>query len=331
MPDFLNACDVGVAVLANNPTFRTVYPNKVFDYMACAKPTLLAIDGVARALVCDQAKAGLFAEPEDAQAVAKAILRLADDRSLCAQLGERGRRWALANATREALARRYLDIMAEAPTRAHLQRGLPGLVKATLDRCAAALGLAATAPVLLPAIAAVRLHLGAPALFVQERPGLEGRPFRVFKLRTMRDARGPDGRPLPDAERLTALGRFLRSTSIDELPQLWNVLKGELSLVGPRPLLMQYLPRYSPEQTRRHRVRPGITGWAQIHGRNELSWEEKFALDVWYVDHWSLALDLEILARTLVQVARRSGVSRTGHATMPEFMGSPAGANREAA
>jgi lipopolysaccharide/colanic/teichoic acid biosynthesis glycosyltransferase len=145
----------------------------------------------------------------------------------------------------------------------------------------------------------------------------------------MREIAGPDGTPLPDAERLTRLGRFLRSSSIDELPQLWNVLRGELSLVGPRPLLMRYLPRYTPEQARRHDVLPGITGWAQVNGRNAISWEEKFALDVWYVENWSLALDLRILALTIARVFRREGISREGHATMPEFTGS-AGRNEEA-
>jgi lipopolysaccharide/colanic/teichoic acid biosynthesis glycosyltransferase len=175
--------------------------------------------------------------------------------------------------------------------------------------------------VLAAVAVAIRVRMGSPVLFRQDRPGLQGRPFRLAKFRTMRAAAGPTGRPLPDGERLTALGRFLRASSLDELPQLWNVLAGDLSLVGPRPLLMQYLARYSPEQARRHEVRPGITGWAQVNGRNALSWEEKFALDVWYVDHWSLALDLRILALTALQVLRRSGISREGYATMPEFMG----------
>jgi lipopolysaccharide/colanic/teichoic acid biosynthesis glycosyltransferase len=167
--------------------------------------------------------------------------------------------------------------------------------------------------------------MGPPVFFRQLRPGLHGRPFRVVKFRTMADARDARGGLLPDAARLTAVGRVLRATSLDELPQLWNVLRGELSLVGPRPLLMQYLPRYSPEQARRHDVLPGVTGWAQVHGRNALSWEDKFALDVWYVDHWSPWLDLRILAATLLHVARREGISQPGHATMPEFLGTPPG------
>jgi lipopolysaccharide/colanic/teichoic acid biosynthesis glycosyltransferase len=198
-------------------------------------------------------------------------------------------------------------------------------LKVALDRSAALVGLAALSPVLGAVALAIRARMGSPVLFVQERPGLGGRIFRVVKFRTMRRATGSDGKPLPDAERLTALGRFLRATSLDELPQLWNVLRGDLSLVGPRPLLVQYLPRYTPVQARRHDVLPGITGWAQVNGRNAISWDEKFALDVWYVDHWSIALDLRILGLTLLRVLRREGIAREGHVTMPEFMGSAAG------
>ena len=158
--------------------------------------------------------------------------------------------------------------------------------------------------------------------FRQTRPGRHGTPFEMVKFRTMRDAIDADGRPLPDAERLTKLGRFLRSSSLDELPELWNVLKGEMSLVGPRPLLMEYLPLYSPEQARRHEVRPGVTGWAQVNGRNAISWDEKFALDVWYVDNRSLWLDLKIIWLTIRKVVRREGISAAGEATMSKFTGS---------
>lgn len=202
------------------------------------------------------------------------------------------------------------------------QSGLPLLAKKALDRTVALAALVATAPVIGAAAVAVRASMGSPVFFTQQRPGLNGRPFRIVKMRTMTDARDAQGRLLPDDQRLTKLGRFLRASSIDELPQLFNVLRGDLSLVGPRPLLMQYLPLYSPEQARRHDVLPGITGWAQIHGRNALSWEEKFALDVWYVDHWSPLLDLKILAKTALSVIRREGISSEGHATMPNFQGS---------
>ena len=179
-------------------------------------------------------------------------------------------------------------------------------------------------PVILIVAIAVRLALGSPILFRQTRPGLGGRPFRLLKFRTMLDAADADGKPLSDAERLTRFGRFLRSTSLDELPELWNILRGDMSLVGPRPLLMQYLDRYTPEQARRHDVRPGLTGWAQVNGRNALGWSEKFALDIWYVDNRSFWLDLKILFLTVRQVLGRSGISSEGEATMPEFMGDAA-------
>lgn len=178
------------------------------------------------------------------------------------------------------------------------------------------------APIILIIAIAVRLWIGSPVLFVQFRPGLHGEPFRMLKFRTMLDAYGSDGLPLPDDRRLTPFGRFLRSTSLDELPELWNVLKGDMSLVGPRPLLMDYLPLYSPEQARRHEVRPGLTGWAQVNGRNALAWEDKFRLDVWYVDNRSLSLDLKILLMTARKVVTRDGISAKGEATMTPFAGS---------
>jgi lipopolysaccharide/colanic/teichoic acid biosynthesis glycosyltransferase len=199
--------------------------------------------------------------------------------------------------------------------------------KRILDATAAAVGLVVLAPVLAATALAVRVGIGSPVLFRQVRPGLHGRPFRMLKFRTMRDAADASGQPLPDAERLTRLGRFLRSTSLDELPELWNVLRGEMSLVGPRPLLMEYLPLYSPEQARRHEVRPGITGWAQVNGRNAIGWDERFRLDVWYVDHRSLRLDLRILLMTLKKVFAREGISQEGQATMERFAG--AGASQE--
>ena len=207
------------------------------------------------------------------------------------------------------------------------QRGLPLLAKKVLDRVLALGALVATAPVIGAASLAVRATLGSPVFFTQERPGQHGKPFRIVKMRTMTDERDRHGNVLPDDQRLTKLGKFLRASSLDELPQLWNVLRGELSLVGPRPLLMQYLPLYDRQQARRHDVLPGITGWAQIHGRNALTWESKFALDVWYVDHWSVRLDLQILARTLGAVLNRDGVSSNGHVTMPNFEGTRAQAN----
>ncbi|HLE82930.1 MAG TPA: sugar transferase [Thermoanaerobaculia bacterium] len=194
--------------------------------------------------------------------------------------------------------------------------------KRCLDLAGAGAAAALAAPALLALALLVRLRFGRPVLFRQERPGRDGRPFALLKLRTMRDLRDAAGEPLPDERRLGPLGRFLRRSSLDELPELWNVLRGDMSLVGPRPLLLEYLPRYSPEQARRHEVRPGITGWAQVNGRNALTWEEKFAHDVWYADHLSLGLDLRILGRTLLAVVRREGIHAEGHATMPKFQGS---------
>jgi sugar transferase EpsL len=183
-------------------------------------------------------------------------------------------------------------------------------------------------PLLLCLGLAVVLDVGWPPLFCQRRPGIGGKPFTIYKFRTMRNATDSQGRPLPDEQRLTRLGRFLRSLSLDELPQLFNVLKGDMSLVGPRPLLMEYLERYSPEQARRHEVRPGVTGWAQVSGRNALSWDEEFALDVWYVDHRTLSLDLKILLLTVGRVLRREGIVQPGRATRDHFLGSPAGRDK---
>lgn len=196
------------------------------------------------------------------------------------------------------------------------------LIKRSLDLVVSVMALILLSPVMGVVALLVRIQLGSPVIFSQVRAGYRGRPFRMYKFRTMLDIRDENGGLLPDEQRLTRLGRVLRSTSLDELPELWNVIRGDMSLVGPRPLLVEYLPLYTPEQARRHEVPPGITGWAQVNGRNALSWEEKFALDVWYVDHWSLWLDLRILWRTVIAVVSRRGVSAEGHVTMPRFTGS---------
>lgn len=196
------------------------------------------------------------------------------------------------------------------------------MLKRTVDIVVALVALVLLSPVLLLVAVLVRTKLGKPVLFRQKRPGLQGQPFMMLKFRTMLDTVDEHGMLLPDVQRLTRFGRLLRSTSLDELPELWNVLRGDMSLVGPRPLLMQYLPLYSSEQARRHAVRPGITGWAQVNGRNALSWEEKFALDVWYVDHRNFWLDVKIMWRTLRQVFLRKGISADGQATMAPFRGS---------
>jgi lipopolysaccharide/colanic/teichoic acid biosynthesis glycosyltransferase len=196
------------------------------------------------------------------------------------------------------------------------------MIKRSFDIAVSALALILLAPLLLVLASLVRVSLGRPVLFTQERQGLHGKPFRIVKFRTMTNARGLKGESLPDSERMTPFGSFLRSTSLDELPELWNVLRGQMSLVGPRPLLMEYLPLYSQEQARRMQVRPGLTGLAQVSGRNRLSWEERFAIDVRYVDTQSFWLDLKILALTVLKVLRREDVSAVGEATMPRFTGS---------
>ncbi|MDP3816909.1 sugar transferase [Pseudomonas sp.] len=193
--------------------------------------------------------------------------------------------------------------------------------KRLFDIVASLCGLLLLAPVIAIVAWQIRGKLGSPVLFRQVRPGLNGEPFEMIKFRTMRDALDASGNPLPDAERMTPFGSFLRSSSLDELPELWSVLKGDMSLVGPRPLLMEYLPLYSPEQYRRHEARPGVTGWAQVNGRNALSWDEKFKLDVWYVDSRSLWLDLKIIFLTIKKVVVRDGISADGEATMAKFTG----------
>ena len=194
-------------------------------------------------------------------------------------------------------------------------------IKRVMDVILTSIGLIIIAPLILLIAACVKIFIGSPVLFRQIRPGYKGNPFNIYKFRSMNENKNSNGDLLPDSERLTSLGRFLRTTSLDELPELINVLKGEMSLVGPRPLLMQYLERYSPEQKRRQDVLPGITGWAQIKGRNALTWEDKFNLDIWYVDNVSIGLDLKILFLTFWKVLKREGISQPGHATAEEFMG----------
>lgn len=197
------------------------------------------------------------------------------------------------------------------------------MLKRLIDITASGAALVILSPVLAVTAYKIKQKLGSPVLFKQTRPGLDGRPFEMIKFRTMKDATDKDGNLLPDSERLTPFGQKLRSTSIDELPELWNVLKGDMSLVGPRPLLMEYLPLYNSEQARRHNVRPGVTGYAQVNGRNAISWEQKLALDTWYVDNQSLWLDFKILAKTVKQVLIKDGISAEGEATMSKFTGSP--------
>ena len=211
-----------------------------------------------------------------------------------------------------------------------LERDPMRALKRALDVVVSAFSLVLLSPVLV-AVAVIVWMEGSPVLFRQQRPGYKGVPFFALKFRSMIDHRDEQGRLLPDEARITRLGAFLRRSSLDELPQLWNVLRGDMSLVGPRPLLMQYLDRYTPEQARRHSVPPGITGWAQVNGRNDLAWEKRLALDVWYVDHWSFSLDLRILGITVWKVLKGEGIAAEGSATMPEFMGTEATSSDERA
>lgn len=204
-------------------------------------------------------------------------------------------------------------------------------LKRALDAAVSIIALIILSPLMLVVGTLVRWQLGRPVLFRQQRPGYKGVPFYALKFRTMTDERDERGALLPDAARMTPVGAFLRRSSLDELPQLWNVLRGDMSLVGPRPLLMQYLDRYTPEQARRHLVPPGITGWTQVNGRNDLAWAQKLALDVWYVEHWSLALDLRILLITVWKVVTGEGIAAEGSATMPEFMGTEGSTSEKAA
>lgn len=202
-----------------------------------------------------------------------------------------------------------------------ISRKTQKLIKSVLDRLVSAIALPLFSPLLLLIAIAIYIRMGNPVIFSQPRPGKDGQIFTFYKFRTMTNKRSTDGNLLPDEQRLTDLGQFLRQTSLDELPQLWSVLKGDMSFVGPRPLMVEYLGRYSPEQARRHEVTPGITGWSQINGRNAIAWQEKFKLDVWYIDNWSLWLDLRILFLTVWKVLKKEGISQYNHATIEDFMG----------
>lgn len=337
MPEFLAAADVCVAILKAIPMFDTTYPNKVFDYMAAGRPTVLAIDGVIRRVV-EAAEGGRFARPGDAASIAGCIREYHENPALVARHGLNARRYVEVHFNRRDHALRLEQVLLETLERGGAQgsgvggqglrvRGWSGQAKRLMDVGGSLLGLVLFAPTLALAAGAVRLALGRPVLFRQKRPGLNGRVFTLLKFRTMTDLRNREARPRSDGERLTRVGRFLRRMSLDELPTLVNVLRGEMSLVGPRPLLPEYLPRYSPEQARRHEVKPGITGWAQVNGRNAVSWDEKLRLDVWYVDHRSVGLDIGILMKTVLKVLSREGISAPGCATAPVFEGQ--GANDE--
>jgi lipopolysaccharide/colanic/teichoic acid biosynthesis glycosyltransferase len=299
------------------PSWREGVPRSAIEAAALGKGLVLTDIRGCREVARDGIE-GLLIPPRRPDALAAAITRLLRDAGLRERLGRAARARMVERFDErrvvETIVARYHEFLGRRPVSA------PSKAKRGLDLVASGAALFALSP-LLAVIGAIIRASGRPVLFVQERPGLEGRIFRLYKFRTMRDARDERGRLLPDGERLTRFGRLLRATSLDELPELFNVLKGDMSLVGPRPLRVEYLDLYTPEQARRHEVRPGITGWAQVNGRNSLSWEERFALDVWYADNRSFWLDLKILLKTVPAFLAARGINQDGHATMPAFTG----------
>jgi lipopolysaccharide/colanic/teichoic acid biosynthesis glycosyltransferase/glycosyltransferase involved in cell wall biosynthesis len=326
MGRILASSDAAMVHLKDDPLFRITIPSKTQAYLAAGKPVLMAVLGDAADLV-RRSRAGVLCEPDNPQSIADAVKELVGSGPEClAEMGNNGRAFydcelSLARGV-ERFEGVFMAAVGQVWSMRSRQNGWRFVVKTSFDRLAALFGLVALFPILIVAGILVWLSTGRPILFRQKRPGRYAQPFILLKFRTMSEGRDATGSLLPDKDRLTRIGRLLRATSIDELPQLWNVLRGEMSLVGPRPLLMEYLPRYTPEQFRRHEVLPGITGWAQINGRNAIDWKEKFTLDVWYVDHWSLLIDFKILVQTLRSVIMRKDISSEKHATMPEFHGS---------
>jgi len=301
---------------------HTSIPSKTFSAMAAGHAIIAVAPSESDlADVVRRHRCGCLVAPGDTDGFVEALEKLVTDDVQRESAMDASRRAVLDHYDMSILARTWMEFLGEVERDTPPPAAFDGL-KRTIDVTVSAAGLIVFAPMLLSAMAAVRATMGSPALFRQQRPGQHGRPFELLKLRTMRHAKPKKQGLDADADRLTTLGRFLRASSIDELPTLWNVLLGDMSLVGPRPLLMRYLPRYTAHQNRRHEAKPGITGWAQINGRNAISWEQKFDFDVWYVDHRSWLLDLQILAATVGKVVRREGISKQGHATMPEFHGS---------
>ncbi len=304
---------------------KTSIPSKTFSAMAASNAVIAVTPaGSDLAAVVAKERCGAVVSPGDVDGLVHALRGLALDPEALRLARDRGRGAVAARYDIGVLAGRWLSVLTAATENPRGRRLPMAIVKRALDVSIALAGLVVSAPLLGVVAAAIRLTMGRPVFFRQERPGRGGRPFRLVKFRTMRDTEPGEDPLTSDAMRLCTLGGWLRRTSLDELPTLWNVLSGDMSLVGPRPLLMRYLGRYSAEQARRHEVKPGITGWAQVNGRNAISWEEKFQYDVWYVDHQSLALDLRILARTVLKVLKGEGINAQDHATMPEFMGAEA-------
>lgn len=303
------------------PSHREGFPGVPLEAQAAGVPVVVsdatgavdsAVDGVT----------GLVVPVGNGDRLRVAIRKLLENPSLRAEMGSAGKEWVARNFSRETVWEALLeDYSRISRVSAHRETNWMSFAKSSMDRVFSFMVLLCGLPVWSVIAALIRADLGTPVFFRHTRPGLGGKPFTLYKFRTMSNARNPNGDLLPDAQRLTKFGRVLRALSLDEIPQLWNVLRGEMSLVGPRPLLMEYLDRYTPEQARRHEVLPGITGWAQVNGRNAISWPQKFKYDVWYVDHWSMWLDIRILFLTVSKVLCRKDISSKNHATMPEFLG----------
>ena len=312
----MKEADIGIQCLANVPAFYFgTSPNKFFDYISAGLPVLNNYPGWLASIIKENS-CGFVAEADSPEQFADALEAAASDRSSLKIMGEAASQLAHREFDRDILGGQFVEVLATAAS-------LPGNenLKRTMDILGAGIGLILLSPLILFLCFMVRREHGSPVFFRQLRPGRNGEPFEMIKFRTMTDEQASDGKLLPDGSRLTTFGRLLRSTSLDELPELWNVLKGNMSLVGPRPLLMEYLPLYSARQARRHEVRPGITGWAQVNGRNALSWEEKFELDIWYVQNRTVWLDIKILFLTVWQVLKRDGISQEGEETMSKFTG----------
>jgi lipopolysaccharide/colanic/teichoic acid biosynthesis glycosyltransferase/glycosyltransferase involved in cell wall biosynthesis len=342
MGAILAGADALLVHLKDDPLFRITIPSKTQAYLAAGKPILMAVRGEATSLITSSG-AGIMCQPRDPGSIAAAVKELAEaGKNRLAEMGRNGAAFYERELSVSVGVGKFERIFKAVTNKVVLETDTHAgacprpaawqksgrsmsfyreFGKRAFDVICASAALILFAPFLAIVAVLVKIKLGSPIIFRQLRPGKYADPFILLKFRTMNDTKDPAGRLLPDEERLTKLGRFLRSYSLDELPQLWNVIRGDMSLVGPRPLLMKYLSLYAPEQARRHEVRPGVTGWAQVNGRNAVSWNNKFALDTWYVDHWSLRVDVTILANTAWLVYRRKDISSQGYATMPEFTG----------
>ncbi len=316
IPQYLACMDIFTL-----PSYREGFGMVVVEAEAMGVPVVVSnVPGPIDAIRNEET--GLVVPVKDAKALADALQTLLRDKGKRLVFGEAASAFVRDNFEQKEYLQRVLEDKEKLLLGKHCAtKGRAWAAKRFFDLSLTTAGLLCIWPLFIVLALLVRYKLDSPVLFSQQRPGLEGKPFKLYKFRTMTDKRDGDGNLLPDSKRLTGFGRFLRKTSLDELPELWNVLKGDMSLVGPRPLLMQYLARYTPEQARRHEVKPGMTGWAQVNGRNALTWEEKFKLDVWYTDNQTLWLDLKIIVMTVWKILKREGINQSGHATMPFFMG----------